>query len=375
MLKTIQICSIIISVLTFLVIIFKHKRNTYQKILLLIYVISLAYYSSMIFMIKTGSIINYPHFWNTGTPINYLHLATFMIFVRSIVKNLKSPKKLDIILFLLPLASLINFVPFYLKDLKFKTSHIRYLIENEDSVFYATESLIPAYWNYLFQFALGVIFSCIAIFMILKVIKLKEENNFKSEFIWLICISILMLLGNLAAFISLFFDSSSLDTHSISAYLFALYIIIIFSYPFFEPKVLYGALVDVKQKISGRNENKTVFITDDLENYKAQIESFFNLEVSYLKSDFRQDDLAKFLSIQKKELSQITNLLYHKNFNQLVNEKRIDVVLKKFADSEWLNYSLEGVSLEVGFKSRTTFIKAFKEKTGITPSEYKKMIS
>ncbi|WP_081979148.1 helix-turn-helix domain-containing protein [Lacinutrix jangbogonensis] len=62
-------------------------------------------------------------------------------------------------------------------------------------------------------------------------------------------------------------------------------------------------------------------------------------------------------------------------FNQLINEKRIDVVLKKFSNLDWLNYSLEGVALEVGFKSRTTFIKAFKEKTGTTPSQYKKTIS
>ncbi|WP_394330735.1 helix-turn-helix domain-containing protein [Lacinutrix jangbogonensis] len=53
----------------------------------------------------------------------------------------------------------------------------------------------------------------------------------------------------------------------------------------------------------------------------------------------------------------------------------MDVVLKKFSNLDWLNYSLEGVALEVGFKSRTTFIKAFKEKTGTTPSQYKKTIS
>jgi AraC-like DNA-binding protein len=41
-------------------------------------------------------------------------------------------------------------------------------------------------------------------------------------------------------------------------------------------------------------------------------------------------------------------------------------------DADWLRYSLEGIVQDVGFKSRTTFIKAFKEKTGSTPSQYKK---
>ena len=259
MLKTIQICSLIISVLTFFIIVFKHKRNTYQKILLLVYVISLAYYSCMIFLVKTGSIINYPHLWNTGKTVNYLHLATFMIFVRSLVMSLKGPRKLDYILILLPISSVINYLPFYLKDTDFKTNYIRYLLENEDSVFYATQSPIPAYWNYLSQFAIGMLFSYIAFLMIMKVIKLKEKHHYKSEFIWLICVSSLMFVGNFVGFTTLFFDSASLDTHSISAYLFALYVIIIFLYPFFEPRVLYGALVDVKQKITG-NLKKNLYM-------------------------------------------------------------------------------------------------------------------
>ena len=370
MLRTIQIISIIIGILTFLIIVFKHKRNTYQKVLLLVYVFSLTYYSALVYLIKTGLIVNYPHLRGTGSPVNLLHLVTFMLFVRSIVKDFKAPKRIDFILLCLPVIILITVAPFYFENLDFKREHLQYILNNEDSIFYINVGLMPAYWNFLIQFILGILFSSAAIYMLTK--RIKAKGHLKSEFIWLICVSTLMFLGNFIGLTSLIFDSASLDTHSLDLYLFAIYVIIIFLYPFFEPKILYGTLLDVKKKITGTSEKEEEFSENDLAVYQKQIEDFFTTESSYLKPDFRQDDLSNFLKISKKDLSQLIINLYNKNFNQFINEKRINTVLKKFKNSDWLNYSLEGVALEVGFKSRTTFIKAFKEKTGITPSEYKK---
>jgi transcriptional regulator GlxA family with amidase domain len=39
-------------------------------------------------------------------------------------------------------------------------------------------------------------------------------------------------------------------------------------------------------------------------------------------------------------------------------------------DKEWKNLSLEGMAWAVGFKSRTTFFRAFIKLTGQSPSEY-----
>ncbi len=335
--------------------------------------LSLAYYSCLIFLIKTGLIIDYPHLRGTGPPINYLHLVVFMLFIRSTVNNLKSPEPLDFILLCLPVLIFLGVAPFYFETLAFKIAHIQFILDNEDAIFYTTVGFIPAYWNFLWQFIVGMLFSSVAIYMITK--KIKDIGNSKSEYIWLICVATLMLLGNFIGMTSLLFDSSSFDTHSLDSYLFAVYLIIIFLYLFLEPRVLYGTFLEIKKKVSGNKEIKNEFSHASLENYKTHIDDFFNSESAYLKSDFRQEDLANYLAISKSNLSQISSSIYQKNFNQLVNEKRIDVVLEKFENSEWLNYSLGGVAQEVGFKSRTTFIKAFKEKTGYPPSEYKKTIT
>jgi AraC-like DNA-binding protein len=80
--------------------------------------------------------------------------------------------------------------------------------------------------------------------------------------------------------------------------------------------------------------------------------------------------LADHLKVNKNLLSQVINSAYHQNFNQFINNKRIDFTLIKIRDKSWQNLSIEGMAESVGFKSRTTFNKAFKEKTGFTPSEY-----
>ena len=59
------------------------------------------------------------------------------------------------------------------------------------------------------------------------------------------------------------------------------------------------------------------------------------------------------------------------NFNQLVNERRIKMALEAWDNPQWKNLSMDGIAKEVGFGSRTTFIKAFRNQTGVCPSEYK----
>ena len=80
--------------------------------------------------------------------------------------------------------------------------------------------------------------------------------------------------------------------------------------------------------------------------------------------------------ISKNKLSYIINNTYKLNFNQLLNKKRIEKVIRKLnTDKQWDNLSMAGIGQMVGFKSRTTFTKAFKDNTGMTPSKYIKSLS
>jgi AraC-like DNA-binding protein len=60
------------------------------------------------------------------------------------------------------------------------------------------------------------------------------------------------------------------------------------------------------------------------------------------------------------------------NFNSWKNDLKITFVIEKLMEGSAEALTLDALSKQAGFGSRTSFINAFKQKTGVTPSEYLK---
>ncbi len=85
--------------------------------------------------------------------------------------------------------------------------------------------------------------------------------------------------------------------------------------------------------------------------------------------------VAKAVDSNTSILSRVINEKAKMNFNDFVNAYRVDSVKASLADGE-LNYkTLVGVAMDHGFNSKSTFIRSFKKREGITPSEYYKSLS
>lgn len=88
-------------------------------------------------------------------------------------------------------------------------------------------------------------------------------------------------------------------------------------------------------------------------------------------AEFSVDRLAELAESKSKIVSQVINEKCNTNFNAFVNEYRIKEACKRMNDVEaTANITIEAIGNGVGFKSRNTFITAFKRFTGLTPSEY-----
>lgn len=83
-------------------------------------------------------------------------------------------------------------------------------------------------------------------------------------------------------------------------------------------------------------------------------------------------DLASEININKNYVSSIINEKVQKNFFQFVNEYRINEAKTLLSNKAYDNHSIEGIALTVGFKSKSAFNPAFKNQTGLTPSEFRK---
>lgn len=110
--------------------------------------------------------------------------------------------------------------------------------------------------------------------------------------------------------------------------------------------------------------------TTNAEDILTQINTLFKDETVFTNPEFKIGDLAKMLNVSPHYVSQILNDNLNINFPNFINSYRIKVATKMIIQSH--NFTIEGIGKDCGFKSKTTFYKAFKAETGVTPTVYKK---
>ena len=99
------------------------------------------------------------------------------------------------------------------------------------------------------------------------------------------------------------------------------------------------------------------------------IQDLLERNKSYLNPDYTIFDMSKELNCSYNEVSIIINKEIGLNFSQLINNYRVEeskILLKEKIDS----LTIEAIGKSAGFKSRASFYRAFKNKTGKTPTEY-----
>ncbi len=91
----------------------------------------------------------------------------------------------------------------------------------------------------------------------------------------------------------------------------------------------------------------------------------------YQDPELSLSSLAEKLDLTPHELSRIINTVLKKSFNDFINEYRVADLVQKMQDPSYDHITLLGIAFESGFKSKTTFNRAFKQVTGKNPVDYK----
>ena len=120
------------------------------------------------------------------------------------------------------------------------------------------------------------------------------------------------------------------------------------------------------ESIPSIKENDNHFSNDDV----TKIASYMKTEKPYLNPDLNLSDLANSLDMNRAQLSQIINSGFQKNFNDFINEYRVNTFKEKLNLGEHEQLSLLGVAYDSGFNSKATFNRVFKKITQTSPSEY-----
>ncbi|BFM16858.1 helix-turn-helix domain-containing protein [Maricurvus nonylphenolicus] len=84
-------------------------------------------------------------------------------------------------------------------------------------------------------------------------------------------------------------------------------------------------------------------------------------------------DLAEQMGWQEYRLRRLINgELGYRNFNDFLNRYRVKIAAERLGDPECAQLPVLTIALDVGYRSLSSFNKAFKEAHGVTPTSYRK---
>lgn len=106
----------------------------------------------------------------------------------------------------------------------------------------------------------------------------------------------------------------------------------------------------------------------------GRIQDYFEIEKPFLNPKFSVAEIALKLDVPQNHVMFCINSVYKTKFSKLKTKLRIDQTKIYLQESIHSNITIDGIAQLAGFSSRSSFYSAFKDETGITPSDYLKSI-
>jgi len=376
-------------IITFLILInlrTSNKANLYLFFFLLINnIYSLSHYAAIYSGNNFFTAIMLVHF----TPLYLLLGPLFYFYVRGLVNDDASLSKKDIIHFIPAILILINISPYIFQGIDHKLFFASEVIKNPVNILKNNFLFLSPTVSFISRpiFAISYIIPA-AVLIYMK--RLNENyNDIQSKLIYrwlisLISITSLLYFAFLVFSIVSYSNKNTIENATRTEYvLYATAIgllLLNFSLLFF-PNILYGlpqldyAIIKNKNKVLSTTEElkkevKSFEISEDkLKLLTSKIDAYL-LTLPYLNLHFTLSVMSAETDIPAHHLSYYLNEHLQINFNTWKNDLRINHVIKLINSGSYETLTLDALSKQSGFGSRSSFINAFKFKTGQTPSEY-----
>ncbi len=117
---------------------------------------------------------------------------------------------------------------------------------------------------------------------------------------------------------------------------------------------------------------KTIKTPDEQEIFRQVLDRIQDHMVKsrcFTKEDLTIVDVSEAIHEHPRRISQSINSLLGTNFNNYINSFRVEYAKELFSSDQCKNLSIEGIGMEAGFHSKSTFYAAFKKIEGTTPAK------
>jgi AraC-like DNA-binding protein len=118
------------------------------------------------------------------------------------------------------------------------------------------------------------------------------------------------------------------------------------------------------------HENVTLTDNSEINFWKEKIQKLIISEELYKNPELTIVDISKKLKTNVSVISRTINQGFLINFNDYINNYRIEAVKKCFENGNHKKSTLLGIAYDCGFNSKATFNRSFKKNTGFSPKEY-----
>jgi AraC-like DNA-binding protein len=407
---TVFLASLIIGLLIILILlIFAKRHNNPGNIYLALSLFSIVYLNMITNLNISQKVLEYPYLLRTGNIFSYLIYPFLFLYIYQTFYPQTGWKRINWLLFLPVSLYIIDLWPFFflpseekIAIMAPKLSDFKVLMKVDEG--WIGIPMFHAVFRYVWSL---VIFIMIAVLVYRNryLNNAREASDNKILFRFILTINLFYLP---MIFPGIFgaIGRSNWYTYSFTTLNLSFALLTIGLFLLFFPHILYGFSVikkpysvtgDIRSLIADENQSNLSegtslqdrVMEQEIKNGKPSvIKGISDYEESQMLEKIKEaldgtngfrnagysiHDLSRDSGIPVYLLSPLINHNYGDNFNNFINERRITYFIALLRDPRNRKLTLEALSRDAGFTSRSTFINAFRKRTGVTPGMYLKM--
>lgn len=178
-----------------------------------------------------------------------------------------------------------------------------------------------------------------------------------------VLVFISVLLGYLPSFVALAAVASIVSIYVNTIALFSIY----------QPEVFFHELPPPEESPAPEKINlRSIELSADAaRQLDEQLQELVKNHKPHLDEDISLPKLASLLGVTSHQLSELLNIHKSTSFYDFLNDLRYQESLQ-FLNTNKSELTIADIAYRSGFNNRNSFYKVFKEKTGLTPTQYKK---
>ena len=299
--------------------------------------------------------------WLTYFPfeIAFALAPVIYLYVKTLTNSTRKFETKDVIIFIPTLIYLTFFLILFSQSMETK----KWYGENLESTVSTVKDSVLFAWNFLFLYFSIKHYQQYRTWL--------DENFSDTELIkfnwlrnFLYIFATIFLLETVFNVIAIFYDFTYVQAY------FLRLIIAIATYYLAIAGYMRSESIEVDFSPKEIEPKKELQSKDKLETSKEDLLNLMEIDKPYLDSHLSLKELSKKIGVNTTVLSNTINKGFGKNFNDFINEYRIDEVKKILQSDASNDETFLNIAFDSGFNSKATFNRAFKKFTGVSPKEF-----